>query len=54
MTEKGREEGTKELEQLKHLSTKIQEVTSNVVISEKNEIQYVKLQLSIPEAQETF
>ena len=29
--------GTKDLEQLKHLSTKIQKVTSNVVIAEKNE-----------------
>ena len=29
--------GTKELEELKHLSTKIQKVTSNVVITEKNE-----------------
>ena len=29
--------GTKELEQLKHFSTKIQEVTSNGVITEENE-----------------
>ena len=29
--------GTKELEEPKHLSTKIQEVTSNIVIIEKNE-----------------
>ena len=28
---------TKELEQLKHMSTKIQEVTSYVIITEKNE-----------------
>ena len=48
MTEqKGKD--TTELDQLKHFSTKIQEVTSNVAITEKNEKQYVKLQLSIPE-----
>ena len=34
--------GTKELEQLKLLSTKIQEVTSNVTITEKNEKQYTR------------
>ena len=33
--QKGR--GTKELEQLKYLSTKIEEVTSNVAITMKNE-----------------
>ena len=44
MKQKGR--GTKELEQfMKHLSTKIQEVTSNVAVTEKNEKQYVRLQL---------
>ena len=32
----------KYLEQLKHLSTKIQEVSSNVMITEKNEKQYVR------------
>ena len=37
---------TRELEQLKHLSTKIQEVTSNVAITEKNEKQHGRLQLS--------
>ena len=42
------------LEQLKYLSTKIQEVISNVVITEKNEKQYVRLQLSIPGTQEAF
>ena len=29
--------GTKELEKLKHLSKKIQEVISNIIITEKNE-----------------
>ena len=32
---------TKELHKLKHLNMKTQEVTSNVVINEKNEKQYV-------------
>ena len=51
--QKGR--GAKELEQLmKHFSTKIQEVTSNVVIAKKNEKQYVRLQLSIPGTQRGF
>ena len=39
--------GTKELEQLKLLSMKIQKVTLNVAIAEKNEKHYVRLQLSI-------
>ena len=39
---------TKELEQLKHLCRKIQEVTSDIAIIEKNEKQYVRLQQSIP------
>ena len=39
---------------MKHLSTKIQKVTSNVVITEKNEKQYFRLQLSIPETQGLF
>ena len=34
-----------------HLSTKIQGVISNVVITEKNEKQYVRLQLGIPGTQ---
>ena len=38
---KNSEKGTKELDRLKCLSTKIQEVTSNVVITGKNEKQYV-------------
>ena len=46
MSKKGKD--TKELDQLKHLSTKIQEVTKNVAITEKNEKQYVRLQLIIP------
>ena len=46
MSKKGK--GTKELDQLNHLSTKIQEVTKNVAITEKNEKQYVRLQLIIP------
>ena len=33
---------------------KIQEVTSNAVITEKNENQYVILQLSIPGTQRSF
>ena len=37
---------TKELEKLKHLSMKTQEATSNVAITEKNEQQYVRLQLT--------
>ena len=40
--------GTKELEQSKRFSTNIQEVTSNVAITEKNEKQNVRLQLSKP------
>ena len=41
--------GTKYLEQLKHLIIKIQEVTSNVAITEKNEKKYVRkiIQLGI-------
>ena len=39
---------------IKALSTKIQEVTSNVTNTEKNEKQYVRLQLSIPETQRFF
>ena len=31
------EKGAKELDPLEHLSTKIEEVTSNVAITEKNE-----------------
>ena len=34
---------SKELDPLKHLSTKMQEVTSNVPITEKNEKQYIRL-----------
>ena len=45
---------TKEFEQLKHLSTKIQEVTSNVAITEKNEKQHGRLQLSIQGTQGAF
>ena len=33
---------------MNHSSTKIQKVTSNVTITEKNEKQYARLQLSIP------
>ena len=36
------------------MSTKIQEVPSNVAITEKIEKQYARLQLSIPGTQETF
>ena len=36
MTEQ-KEKGYKELEQLKHSSTQIQKVVSNIVITEKNE-----------------
>ena len=36
------------------MSTKLQEITSNVAISEKNEKQYVRLQLSITGTQEAF
>ena len=43
-----------QLEQLKHLSKKIQEVTLNVAISKKNGKQYVRLQLSIPRTQWSF
>ena len=43
---KQRGKSTKELEQLmKNLTTKMQEVTSNVAVSEKNQKQYVRLQL---------
>ena len=35
--------GYQELDQLKHLSIKIQEVASNVVVTEKIEKQYVRL-----------
>ena len=44
--------GTKELEKLKHLSKKIQEVISNIIITEKNE----KLcqTTGIPGTQEVF
>ena len=38
----------KGLVQLKHLSTKIKEVTSNAAITEKNEKQYIRLQRGIP------
>ena len=44
-------EGTKELDRLKYLSTKIQEVTSNVAITEINKKQYAGLQLSVPATQ---
>ena len=44
---------TKELE-LKHLSTKIQEVTSNAAIAGKNGKQYVRLTLTIPGTQGAF
>ena len=40
--------------QLEHLSTKIQESSSNVAITEKNEKQYVRLYLSIPETHGEF
>ena len=43
-----------QLKQLKHFSMKIQEFTSNVVITEKNEKQYVRVQLSIPGTQGNF
>ena len=46
--------GAKELEQLKHLSTKILESTTNVMITKKNEKQYIRLQLSIPGTQGAF
>ena len=36
------------------MSTKIQEVTSNVTITKKKEKQFVRLQLSIPRTQGTF
>ena len=36
------------------LSTKRQEVTSNVAITKKNEKQYLRLQLSIPGTQRVF
>ena len=46
MVQGKKRKGTKELEQLmRHLSTTIQEVTSNVAVTEKNETQYVRLQL---------
>ena len=38
----------KGLVQLKHLSTKIKEVTSNAAITEKNEKQYIRLQRGLP------
>ena len=44
---------TKDLE-LKHLSTKIQEVSSNVAIAGKNGKQYVRLTLTIPGTQGAF
>ena len=44
---------TKEL-QLKHLSTRIQDVTSNVANAEKNWKEYVRLQFSIPGTQGAF
>ena len=44
---------TKELE-LKHLCTKIRDVTSNVAIAEKNWKQYVRLPLSISGTQGAF
>ena len=37
-----------------HLSIEIQQVTSNVAIAEKNEKQYVRLQLTIPRTHGTF
>ena len=37
MTEQKNGRGSEELDQLKHLSTKINEVTPNVVTTEKNE-----------------
>ena len=43
-----------ELEQLKPFSKKIQEFTLNIAITEKNEKQYVRLQLSILGTQEAF
>ena len=46
----GRKRGTKYVEQLKHLSIKIQEVTSTLAITKKNEKQYIRqiiLQLGI-------
>ena len=49
-----KEKGSEELDQLEHLSTKIQEVTSDVAITEKNEKQYVRLQLIIPGTQGAF
>ena len=42
-----------ELEQVKHLITKIQELTSNDVITDKMK-NYVRLQLSMPGTQEAF
>ena len=35
------------------MSTKIQEMTANAAITEKNEKKYVRLQLIIPKAQRT-
>ena len=46
--------GSQESDQFKHLSKKIQEVTLNVVITEKNGKKCVRLQLSIPWAQRSF
>ena len=46
--------GTKELEQSERFSTNIQEVTSNVAITEKNEKQNVRLPLSKPRTQGAF
>ena len=43
-----KQKGKGHLKQLKHLSTKIQESTSNVAITEENEKEYARLQLSIP------
>ena len=45
---------TKELDWLKNSIMKIQDVTSNVAITEENEKKYGRLQLSIPGIQRSF
>ena len=51
---KERSTKVKELEQLKHSSTKMQDMNDFVAFTEKNEKQYVRLQLSILGTQEAF